>query len=157
MVKTLFQRLKLPLGKDMKYVQKMVKLSSRPIALISDEASDSALRRMLFDAGEDLEDLFTLCKADITTKNTQKQEKFKKNFEYVAQKIKEVEEKDHIRNFQPPITGEEIMEMFNLSPGREIGILKERVKEAILEGNIPNEKEAAREFVLQEAKKMKLT
>ena len=157
MVKTLFQRLKLPLGKDMKYVQKMVKLSSRPIALISDEASDSALRRMLFDAGEDLEDLFTLCKADITTKNTQKQEKFKKNFEYVAQKIKEVEEKDHIRNFQPPITGEEIMEMFHLAPGREIGILKERVKEAILEGNIPNEKEAAREFVLQEAKKMKLT
>ena len=129
MVKTLFQRLKLPLGKDMKYVQKMVKLSSRPIALISDEASD----------------------------NTQKQEKFKKNFEYVAQKIKEVEEKDHIRNFQPPITGEEIMEMFSLAPGREIGILKERVKEAILEGNIPNEKEAAREFVLQEAKKMKLT
>ena len=157
MVKTLFQRLKLPLGTDMKYVQKMVKLSSRPIALISDEASDSALRRMLFDAGEDLEDLFTLCKADITTKNTQKQEKFKKNFEYVAQKIKEVEEKDHIRNFQPPITGEEIMAMFNLAPGREIGILKERVKEAILEGNIPNEKEAAREFVLQEAKKMKLT
>ena len=157
MVKTLFQRLKLPLGKDMKYVQKMVKLSSRPIALISDEASDSALRRMLFDAGEDLEDLFTLCKADITTKNTQKQEKFKKNFEYVAQKIKEVEEKDHIRNFQPPITGAEIMAMFNLAPGREIGILKERVKEAILEGNIPNEKEAAREFVLQEAKKMKLT
>ena len=157
MVKTLFQRLKLPLGKDMKYVQKMVKLSSRPIALISDEASDSALRRMLFDAGEDLEDLFTLCKADITTKNTQKQEKFKKNFEYVAQKIKEVEEKDQIRNFQPPITGEEIMAMFNLAPGREIGILKERVKEAILEGNIPNEKEAAREFVLQEAKKMKLT
>ena len=157
MVKTLFQRLKLPLGKDMKYVQKMVKLSSRPIALISDEASDSALRRMLFDAGEDLEDLFTLCKADITTKNTQKQEKFKKNFEYVAKKIKEVEEKDHIRNFQPPITGEEIMAMFSLAPGREIGILKERVKEAILEGNIPNEKEAAREFVLQEAKKMKLT
>ena len=157
MVKTLFQRLKLPLGKDMKYVQKMVKLSSRPIALISDEASDSALRRMLFDAGEDLEDLFTLCKADITTKNAQKQEKFKKNFEYVAQKIKEVEEKDHIRNFQPPITGEEIMAMFNLAPGREIGILKERVKEAILEGNIPNEKEAAKEFVLQEAKKMKLT
>ena len=153
MVKTLFQRLKLPLGKDMKYVQKMVKLSSRPIALISDEASDSALRRMLFDAGTDLEDLFTLCKADITTKNAQKQEKFKKNFEYVAQKIKEVEEKDHIRNFQPPITGEEIMEMFNLAPGREIGILKERVKEAILEGNIPNEKEAARDFVLQEAKK----
>ena len=133
MVKTIFQRLKLPLGKDMKYVQKMVKLSSRPIALISDDVSDSALRRMLFDAGEDLEDLFTLCKADITTKNSYKQEKFKKNFEYVAKKIKEVEEKDHVRNFQPPITGEEIMQMFNLKPGKEIGILKERVKEAVLE------------------------
>ena len=156
MVKTIFQRLKLPLGKDMKYVQKMVKLSSRPIALISDDVSDSALRRMLFDAGEDLEDLFTLCKADITTKNSYKQEKFKKNFEYVAKKIKEVEEKDHVRNFQPPITGEEIMEMFNLKPGKEIGILKERVKEAVLEGEIPNEHEAAKELVIQEAKKIGL-
>ena len=142
MVKTIFQRLKLPLGKDMKYVQKMEKLSSRPIALISDDVSDSALRRMLFDAGEDLEDLFTLCKADITTKNSYKQEKFKKNFEYVAKKIKEVEEKDHVRNFQPPITGEEIMQMFNMKPGREIGILKERVKEAVLEVEISNEHEA---------------
>ena len=156
MVKTLFQRLKLPLGKDMKYVQKMVKLSSRPIALVSDDASDSALRRMLFDAGEDLEDLFTLCKADITTKNSYKQEKFKKNFEYVAKKIKEVEEKDHIRNFQPPITGEEIMAMFNLKPGKEIGILKEKVKEAILEGEISNDKDSAAAFVLQEAKKIGL-
>ena len=156
MVKTLFQRLKLPLGKDMKYVQKMVKLSSRPIALVSDDASDSALRRMLFDAGEDLEDLFTLCKADITTKNLYKQEKFKKNFEYVAKKIKEVEEKDHIRNFQPPITGEEIMAMFNLKPGKEIGILKERVKEAILEGEISNDRDSATAFVLQEAKKIGL-
>ena len=156
MVKTIFQRLKLPLGKDMKYVQKMVKLSSRPIALISDDVSDSALRRMLFDAGEDLEDLFTLCKADITTKNSYKQEKFKKNFEYVAKKIKEVEEKDHVRNFQPPITGEEIMQMFNLKPGREIGILKERVKEAVLEGEIPNEHEAAKELVMYEAKKIGL-
>ncbi|MDO4763589.1 MAG: HD domain-containing protein [Flavobacteriaceae bacterium] len=156
MVKMLFQRLKLPLGRDMKYVQKMVKLSSRPIALISDDASDSALRRMLFDAGEDLEDLFMLCKADITTKNQVKQNKFKKNFEYVAKKIKEVEEKDHIRNFQPPITGEEIMEMFNIKPSREIGILKEKVKEAILEGDIANDKIAAREFVLNEAKKIGL-
>lgn len=156
MVKPLFQRLKLPLGQDMKYVQKMVKLSSRPIALVSDDASDSALRRMLFDAGEDLEDLFTLCKADITTKNAQRQERFKKNFEYVAQKIKEVEEKDHIRNFQPPITGEEIMEMFGLKPGREIGILKEKVKEAILEGVIANDKEEATAFVREEAKKIGL-
>ncbi|MGX5683920.1 CCA tRNA nucleotidyltransferase [Chryseobacterium cucumeris] len=157
MVKTLFQRLKLPLGTDMKYVQKMVKLSSRPIALITDDASDSALRRLLFDAGEDLEDLFTLCKADITTKNSKKQEKFKRNFEYVAVKIKEVEEKDQVRNFQPPITGEEIMEMFNLKPGREIGILKEKVKEAILEGEIPNEKEEATKFVIAEAEKLGLT
>lgn len=156
MVKTLFQRLKLPLGKDMRYVQKIVKLSSRPIALVSDDVSDSALRRMLFDAGEDLEDLFTLCKADITTKNFYKQEKFKRNFEYVARKIREVEEKDHIRNFQPPITGEEIMVMFQLKPGKEIGILKERVKEAILEGEISNDKESAIKFVLQEARKIGL-
>ena len=152
MVKNLFTRLKLPLGTDMKYVQKMVKLSSRPIALIDDGTSDSALRRLLFDAGVDLEDLFTLCKADITTKNASKQEKFKKNFEYVAKKIKEVEEKDHVRNFQPPISGEEIMEMFKLKPGREIGILKEKVKEAILEGEIANDKDEARNFVIKEAK-----
>ncbi|MFC7347795.1 CCA tRNA nucleotidyltransferase [Chryseobacterium zhengzhouense] len=157
MVKTLFQRLKLPLGPDMKYVQKMVKLSSRPIALITDDASDSALRRLLFDAGENLEDLFTLCKADITTKNSKKQEKFKKNFEYVAVKIKEVEEKDQVRNFQPPISGEEIMRMFNLKPGREIGILKEKVKEAILEGEIGNDSEEAKNFVIAEAEKLGLT
>lgn len=157
MVKTLFQRLKLPLGPDMKYVQKMVKLSSRPIALITDDASDSALRRLLFDAGEDLEDLFTLCKADITTKNSKKQEKFKKNFEYVAVKIKEVEEKDQVRNFQPPISGEEIMALFNLKPGREIGILKEKVKEAILEGEIENDSEKAKQFVIAEGEKLGLT
>lgn len=157
MTRTIFQRLKLPLGPDMKYVQKMVKLSSRPIALITDDASDSALRRLLFDAGENLEDLFTLCKADITTKNSRKQERFKKNFEYVAVKIKEVEEKDHVRNFQPPISGEEIMEMFQLKPGREIGVLKEKVKEAILEGEINNDKEEATKFVIAEAEKLGLT
>ena len=157
MVKTLFQKLKLPLNADMKYVQKMVKLSSRPIALVTDDASDSALRRLLFDAGEDMEDLFTLCKADITTKNSRKQERFKKNFQYVAVKIKEVEEKDQVRNFQPPISGEEIMEMFKLKPGREIGILKEKVKEAILEGEIGNDSEEARNFVIAEAEKLGLT
>lgn len=156
MAKGLFQRLKLPLGPDLKYVQKMVKLSSRPIALVTDDASDSALRRLLFDAGDDLEDLFTLCKADITTKNARKQAKFTKNFEYVAVKIKEVEEKDQVRNFQPPVTGEEIMEMFALKPGREIGILKEKVKEAILEGIIPNEKAPAIDFVVAEAEKLGL-
>ena len=151
MVKSLFHRLKLPLGSDMKYVQKLVRLSSRPISLIDEGTSDSALRRLLFDSGEDLEDLFTLCKADITTKNSSKQARFKKNFEYVAVKIKEVEEKDRVRNFQPPISGEEIMELFNLKPGREIGILKEKVKEAILEGEIPNDKDEARNFVIKEA------
>lgn len=156
MVKSIFYDLKLPLGSDMKYVQKMVKLSSRPIALIDDDTSDAALRRLVFDSGENLEDLFTLCKADITTKNSKKQEKFKQNFEYVAEKIKEVEERDQIRNFQPPISGEEIMKLFNLKPGREIGILKEKVKEAILDGQIPNEKAAAREFVISEGKKMDL-
>ena len=156
MVKTIFQRLKLPLGPDMKYVQKLVKLSSRPIALIDDGTSDSALRRLLFDAGEDLEDLFILNKADITTKNSFKQEKFKRNFEVVALKIKEVEEKDQVRNFQPPITGEEIMELFSLKPGREIGILKEKVKEAILEGEIQNNRDDARLFVIAEAEKMGL-
>lgn len=156
MLKNIFTRLRLPLGTDLKYVQKMVRMHARPIALIDDGVSDSALRRLLFDAGEDLEDLFTLCKSDITTKNTTKQEKFKKNFEYVAQKIKEVEEKDQVRNFQPPVSGEEIMEMFGLKPGKEIGILKEKVKEAILEGEIPNEKEAAKEFVIQEAKQLGL-
>ena len=156
MVKSIFQRLKLPMGPDMKYVQKLVKLSSRPIALIDDGTSDSALRRLLFDSGDDLEDLFTLCKADITTKNSHKQEKFKKNFEYVAGKIKEVEEKDQVRNFQPPITGEEIMALFNLNPGREIGILKEKVKEAILEGEITNDKTEARNFVITQGKELGL-
>lgn len=156
MVKKLFQRLKLPLGTDLKFVQKMVTLSSRPIALITDDASDAALRRMLFDAGENLEDLFTLCKADITTKNEAKQKKFITNFQYVAKKIKEVEEKDHIRNFQPPISGEEIMVLFNLKPGREIGILKEKVKEAILEGIIENNHTQARDFVMLEAEKLGL-
>ena len=157
MIKSIFKRLKLPLWQEQKYVEKLVRMHARPIALITDDASDSALRRLLFDSGEDLEDLFTLCKSDITTKNYSKQAKFKKNFEYVATKIKEVEEKDQVRNFQPPISGEEIMELFGLQPGREIGILKEKVKEAILEGEIQNDKVEAREFVINEAEKLGLT
>ncbi len=157
MVSGMFRRLKLPLGTDVKYVQKLVKLSSRPIALIDDDTSDSALRRLLFDAGDDLEDLFTLCKADITTKNAAKQNRYKKNFELVAQKIREVEEKDQVRNFQPPISGEEIMQMFGLKPGREIGILKEKVKEAILEGEIFNSHEEARKYVEREGLALGLT
>ena len=156
MLKGIFKRLKLPLNSDLKYVEKLVRMHALPIALITDDASDSALRRLLFDAGEDLEDLFTLCKSDITTKNNTKQNKFKKNYEYVAEKIKQVEEKDKIRNFQPPITGEEIMALFNLKPSREIGILKEKVKEAILEGEIENNHEQAKNFVIQEAKKLGL-
>lgn len=156
MLKGIFKRLKLPLNSDLKYVEKLVRMHARPIALITDDASDSALRRLLFDAGEDLEDLFTLCKSDITTKNNTKQNKFKKNYEYVAEKIKQVEEKDKVRNFQPPITGEEIMVLFNLKPSREIGILKEKVKEAILEGEIENNHEQAKNFVIQEAKKLGL-
>lgn len=156
MVKKIFHRLKLPLGADMTFVQKMVKLSSRPIALITDDASDSALRRMLFDAGDDIENLFVLCKADITTKNSAKQRKFQKNFEYVEQKLKDLEERDKIRNFQPPISGDEIMQLFDIRPGMEIGILKEAVKEAILEGIIPNETTEARKFVIAEAEKLGL-
>ena len=156
LLKGIFKRLKLPLNSDLKYVEKLVQMHARPIALITDDASDSALRRLLFDAGEDLEDLFTLCKSDITTKNNTKQNKFKKNYEYVAEKIKQVEEKDKVRNFQPPITGEEIMALFNLKPSREIGILKEKVKEAILEGEIENNHEQAKNFVIQEAKKLGL-
>ena len=156
MVKSIFKRLKLPLGNEQKYVEKLVKMHARPIALVTDDASDSALRRLLFDAGDDMEDLFTLCKSDITTKSYARKERFKKNFEYVQQKIREVEEKDHIRNFQPPVSGEEIMEMFGIQPGREIGILKEKVKEAILEGDIENEKEAAINFVIVEAEKLGL-
>jgi poly(A) polymerase len=157
MTKSIFKRLKLPLGQEHKFVEKMVRMHARPIALITDDASDSALRRLLFDSGDDLEDLFTLCKSDITTKNYSRQAKFKQNFEYVAKKIKEVEEKDQVRNFQPPISGEEIMALFGLNPGREIGILKEKVKEAILEGEIQNDKTEAREFVINEAGKLGLT
>ena len=156
MVPKIFRRLKLPMGKEMKYVKKLVMLSSRPIPLISEQATDSAMRRLLMEAGEDLEDLFILNKADITTKNSSKQAKFKKNFEYVALKIKEVEEKDQVRNFQPPISGEEIMDLFNLKPGREIGILKEKVKEAILEGEIANDKDEARNFVIKEGQSIGL-
>ena len=157
MIKNIFKRLKLPLGNEMKLVEKLVKMHARPIAVISDEVSDSALRRLVFDAGDDLEDLITLCKSDITTKNGSKKERFQKNYDKVLKKIEEVESKDKIRNFQPPISGEEIMTMFNLQPGREIGILKEKVKEAILEGEIENDSEQARNFVIAEAEKLGLT
>ena len=157
LVNRIFKRMKLPTDERMKYVKKLVELHMRPIVIADEEVTDSAVRRLLFDAGNDIDDLMTLCESDITSRNEIRKQRFLNNFNTVRQKLKDIEEKDRIRNFQPPVDGEEIMRIFELTPCREVGTLESSIKDAILDGKIPNEHDAAYEFMLKKAAEMGLT